>query len=268
MLTCMITDRGELGFGTVGAAGRRFHSVGRAGAASRSAGAVPGALLGRRLISRSRPARAYAVRFAGRRSEEPYNNAADHTEFPEVDAYNTGVAGLMASIDRNAKAQVKATIELMSSTQSHQVRQGRGPVVTVATCAIALAAIAGCARGPAVSAPAPATSSAAVSVEDASAAKSTLCTAMHVAARAVQDDSARGPLDGRIALLNGAGMLDDALSPALDADLASRAKRLVSAYRAAVVAAGASAAGTDDPRWTAAVQAVTDATAALRSACA
>jgi len=91
---------------------------------------------------------------------------------------------------------------------------------------------------------------------------------MHVAAQAVQDDSARGPLDGRIALLNGAGMLDEALSPALDADLANKTKKLVSAYRAAVVASGVSAAGTDDPRWTAAAQAVSDATVALRSACA
>ncbi|CAM5737985.1 hypothetical protein MAUB1S_03008 [Mycolicibacterium aubagnense] len=168
------------------------------------------------------------------------------------------------TVDRNAKVLVRATLGGMSPTYP---RPGRTSWYTVVIL-VSAAAIAGCDRGPATPMATTVPASPSASAADAAAARSALCTAATVAAQSVQSDSARSPIDGRIALLNGAGMLGDALaSPAVPGDLATKAKALVAAYRAAVVASSASAAGTDDPRWTAAVQEVTDATAALKTAC-
>ena len=100
---------------------------------------------------------------------------------------------------------------------------------------------------------------------ETAAARQQLCSAFDLAAGAVRVDSAGDRALGRIALVNGAGLLDAAVSPALRADIAGDAHALANTYRTA--AAIGSTAAADDPRWRTAVDDVGAKSDALQSVC-
>jgi hypothetical protein len=172
--------------------------------------------------------------------------------------------------DVNGKPQVTTTIGGVTAPASWPTvpRSRTWPAVTLACLAVVLAAaalIVSLTRptsqqgGPP---PAPSFTTA-----DTTSAKEKMCDAFTVAAQAVRLDSARDPVLGRLALINGAGMLDAARTPALPADLTAKAADLASTYRAAAAATASSAPGSDDPGWKSSAAAVEDATTALKSAC-
>jgi hypothetical protein len=97
------------------------------------------------------------------------------------------------------------------------------------------------------------------------AAHQQLCSAFALASDAVKTDSSGDRALGRIALTNGAALLDAAVTPALPTAQAGEARALANAYRTA--AAVASSAAADDPRWQASVNDVNVKSDALLATC-
>jgi hypothetical protein len=101
--------------------------------------------------------------------------------------------------------------------------------------------------------------------EQTASAHQQLCSAFSLASDAVKTDSSGDRALGRIALTNGAALLDAAVTPALPSAQAAQARALANAYRTA--AAVASSAAADDPRWQAAVNDVNAKSDALLAVC-
>lgn len=101
--------------------------------------------------------------------------------------------------------------------------------------------------------------------EQTAAAHQQLCSAFALASDAVKTDSSGDRALGRIALTNGAALLDAAVTPALPNAQAGEARALANAYRTA--AAVASSAAADDPRWRTAVDDVSAKSNALSAIC-
>lgn len=101
--------------------------------------------------------------------------------------------------------------------------------------------------------------------EKSAAAHQQLCSAFRLASDSVKTDSSGDRALGRIALTNGAALLDSAVTPALPSAQAGEARALANAYRTA--AAVASTAAADDPRWQASVNDVNAKSDALLATC-
>ncbi|PBJ40599.1 hypothetical protein BB737_06650 [Mycobacterium avium subsp. hominissuis] len=101
--------------------------------------------------------------------------------------------------------------------------------------------------------------------EQTAAAHQKLCSAFRLASDAVKTDSSGDRALGRIALTNGASLVEAAVTPALPSAEANEARALANAYRTA--AAVASSAAADDPRWQAAVNDVNVKSDALFALC-
>ena len=186
----------------------------------------------------------------------------------------TGGNRVVTALSENGKSLVSDTIGPVTAPLPPwpTAHTRTWPAVVLAAVAVVLAAAAlivaltrptnstAAAPLPSISLAAP-TSTAA---DTAAAAAKQICDAFEVAAHAVMVDSQNDPALGRIALTNGAGLLEAAVTPAAPTSVESAARALAAAYRAAAAVVDGGAA---DPPWRTAVDAVTSKTDALRRTC-